>query len=133
LHSKQYRRKGTGITRLLPLFLLIGSTMLFGQSPESSTPLNAEEKRLILIQLLDLKSCRATVETYEDQIAKERPFGERALEIERQATELARKERDLALEKARMFKQLYSSVKPGKTTFGCVLKTIFSEGLYRCK
>ena len=133
MHSKQYRRKGTGITRLLPLFLLIGSTTLFGQSPESSTPLNAEEKRLILIQLLDLKSCRATVETYEDQIAKERQFGERALEIERQATALARKERDLALEKARMYEQLYNSIKPRKITFGCIMAKIGTIGLYRCR
>jgi hypothetical protein len=132
MRSIPYPRRRTAISRLLPLFLLIGSTTLSAQS-QGSSPLNSEEKRQILVQLLELKSCRAEVSAYEDHIRRERQLADRALELERQATALAGKERDLALEKAAMYEQLYNSVKPRKTTFGCVLKTIFSAGLYRCR
>jgi len=79
MRSIPYPRRRAAISRLLPLFLLIGSTTLFGQSPGSS-PLNSEEKRQILVQLLELKSCRAEVSAYEDHIRRERQLADRALE-----------------------------------------------------
>ena len=132
MRSIPYPRRRTAISRLLPLFLLIGSTTLFAQSPGSSS-LNSEEKRQILVQLLELKSCRAEVSAYEDHIRRERQLADRALELERQATALAGNERDLALEKAAMYEQLYNSVKSRKATFGCILAKIFTVGLHRCK
>ncbi len=114
-------------------------TPLYGQSPQSSPPLTEGEKRQILGQLFELRSCRAELAAYQDfvkreteQDAKERDLATRALELEKQATSLAQKERDLALEKAAFYEQAYRTVtkKPG---FWCHMKRFFTLGIARCR
>jgi len=67
-----------------------------------------------------------------EQDAREKANSERALDLEKQATAIARRERDLAIDKANTFEQLYRSVtkKPG---IGCRLAKIFTLGLARCQ
>jgi hypothetical protein len=85
-----------------------------------------------------LKASRATVKILEqfisreaEQDIKEKENTDRALSLEKQATELAYKERDLYKDKAITYEQLYRALtkKPG---FGCWLKRIFSFGIVRC-
>jgi hypothetical protein len=119
---------------------MIGSTPLFGQSPQNSpVPLSPEEKRQILGQLYELRSCRDQVKTYEqfivrdlEQDAMEKANAEKALELEKQSTTLALKERDLAQGKANLYEQLYRSVtrKPG---VGCRILKIITLGIKRCR
>jgi hypothetical protein len=113
-------------------------TPLCAQSPQNSPPLNDEEKRVILGQLFELRSCREQVETYEqfvereaEQDAKEKANTDRALELEKRATELMTRERDLAIEKATLYEGLYRSVskKPG---IGCRIWRVVSFGIARC-
>jgi hypothetical protein len=112
---------------------------LFAQCQQTSQPLNDEEKRQVLGQLLELKSCRESVGYYEQYVSRETEQDlreklnwERALELEKQATTLAQKERDLAAEKAKFYEGLYRSVskKPG---IGCKLIKIITLGLARCQ
>ena len=125
--------------RLL-LCLLIFSTPLFGQSPASSPdPLSPEEKRQILGQLHELRSCRDQVKTYEqfvtrdqEQDVREKANADRALELERQATAIVMKERDLAQEKAILYEQLYRSVTKGPGV-GCRILRVVTLGIARCK
>lgn len=113
--------------------------MLYGYSQENSEQLNDEEKRVILSQLVELKASRATIQILEQYISreseqdiKEKENSDRALELEKQATELANKERDLYKDKAETYEQLYRALtkKPG---FGCWVKRIFSLGIARCQ
>jgi hypothetical protein len=112
---------------------------LYAQSQQNSPPLNDEEKRQVLIQLYELRSCRESVNSYgqyvsreTEQDAREKVNYARSLDLEKQATALAQKERDLAIEKEKFYEQLYRSVskKPG---IGCRLKRIFTLGLARCQ
>jgi hypothetical protein len=125
--------------RLLRIFALLILTPLYAQSQQNSPPLTDEEKRQVLIQLYELRSCRESVNSYgqyisreTEQDAREKANYERAVDLEKQATALAQKERDLAIEKAKYYEQLYRSVskKPG---IGCRLKRIFTLGLARCQ
>lgn len=109
----------------------------FVKSQESS-PLTPDERRTVLFQLYELRSCRAQVEALEahierdtEQDARERANYERALELERQATRLTEKERDLALEKAGLYEQLYRGVtkRPG---VGCRILRVVTIGIHRC-
>ncbi len=124
--------------RALLLCAILISTPLFGQSPQNS-PLTPEEKRQILGQLLELRSCRDESDAYQryiasdrEQDAREKANSERALELERQATDLAEKERDLAEEKAELYIQLYRSVTAGPG-IGCRILRILTLGIRRCR
>jgi 3-methyladenine DNA glycosylase/8-oxoguanine DNA glycosylase len=92
----------------------------------------------VLGQLYELRACRDEVRTYRDfvardieQDAREKANAERALELEQQATGIARQERDLAREKAALYEQMYRSLtkRPG---VGCWVKRIFTLGMARC-
>ncbi len=113
-------------------------TPLYAQSPQSSPPLADEEKRQILGQLYELRSCREEIHAYreyvsrdQDQDAREKANTDRALELEKQATALAQRERDLAQDKANLYEQLYRSVtkKPG---VGCRILRAVTLGIYKC-
>jgi hypothetical protein len=71
------------------------------------------------------------IERDRDQDAREKLNWDRAVELERQATALAQRERDLAIEKANLYEQLYRSVtkKPG---IGCRILRVITIGLYPC-
>ena len=123
------------------LSLILISTPLFAQSQQPSPaapPLSSEEKRRILAQLYELQSCRSEVASYEDfvnrereQDAQERANWQRAVELEKQATALAQKERDLALEKAAFCEAQFKSLtkKPG---LGCRVLAAITLGVHRC-
>ncbi len=124
--------------RLLP-FLLLSLTVPCGLCQQSSPPLDEREKRRILEQLLELKACREEARTYRDYVsreaaqdAREKANGERALELERQATALAEKERDLAIQKADLYEQMYKSLvkRPG---LGCRILRALTAGIVACR
>jgi hypothetical protein len=124
--------------KALPLLLLLTSMPLFGQSAQNSPPLDDGEKRVILGQLYELKSCRQETATYRDYVSRETELdaqqkqnSDRALELEKQATALAQKERDLATDKANFFEQAYRAVnkKPG---IGCRIIKALTLGIARC-
>lgn len=100
---------------------------------QTNSPLTPEEKRQILLQLLELRSCRESVRTYEAFVerdreldAKEKSNYERTIEIERSATALAQ-------ERAKFYEDAFRAVTKKPGGFGCVLKKIFTIGLARCK
>jgi len=112
-------------------------TPLFGQSPQNS-PLTDGEKRQVIGQLYELRSARdeiKTLESYVDrdraQDVREKKNADRALELEKQATGIAERERDLQKEKADLYEQLYRSVtkKPGA---GCRILRALTLGIHRC-
>lgn len=120
-------------------FLLLSLIPLSALSQQSSPPLSENEKRLILRQLYELEAARAQILTYEDFIARdktadqrERENADRAIELERQATALAEKERDLAKEQAALYKSLLEATRKKGGGIGCVFKKIFTLGLSRC-
>jgi hypothetical protein len=123
--------------RMLLLFLIIASGTIFAQSPENS-PLTPDEGRAVLGQLYELRSDRDEVKTLEsyisrdqEQDAREKLNADRALELERKATELAEKERDMQKDKAALYEQLYRSAtrKPG---VGCRIARAVTLGIYAC-
>jgi hypothetical protein len=125
--------------KLLLLCLLLVWTPLFAQSPQSSPPLTDEEKRQVLGQLLELKTRRSEVRAYEDYVSRdtaederERELAAKMIAVEQQAAELARKERDLAIERAELYEQLYRTTGKGPGV-GCKIARIFTLGIYRCK
>lgn len=94
----------------------------------------------MLWQLYELEAARVKIASYEDWIVREKDLYERekvnwqaAIENERKATDLAREQTKLAEDKALLYKQLYESLLPRKRSVGCILGTIFSLGIYRCK
>ena len=100
---------------------------------QGNSPLSPEEKRTILLQLHELKSCRETVKVYEDyaardreQDAREKANYERSLELEREATRLAN-------ERAAFYESAFKSVTKRPGGFGCIMGKIFTLGIYRCK
>ena len=126
---------------LLPLLLmsLMMPCALLAQDSPQPQPLTPEEKRQILGQLLELRSCREEVRAYEQYIQREANQDERekanvnrALELERRATNLAEGERDLALEKAALYEQLYKSLAK-KPSLGCRILRVLTLGIRRCK
>lgn len=117
---------------------MLTSTPLFGQSPQNSLPLSPEEKRRVLIQLLELRSCREQVATYDSYVqrdleadVRDKALSTRELEVERKATALAEKERDLALDQAGYYKAAYEALKK-KPGAGCWVARIFTLGIHRC-
>jgi hypothetical protein len=121
---------------LVLLCLFFSSPLIYCQT--NSQPLNDNEKRQILTQLYELQSCRETITKYDtyvsrdlEQDVREKQNYERSLDLEKQATALAQKERDLATDKATFYEQAYKSLtkKPG---FGCWMKRIFTLGIARC-
>jgi hypothetical protein len=110
---------------------------LYAQS-QDNLPLNTEERRQVLGQLYELQACREETKMYEIYVSretaldtKEKENADRALELEKQATALAEKERDLALEKAKFYEDLYRTVtkKPG---IGCRILRKVTLGIIRC-
>ena len=132
-------------TRSLAIAILVSClflpTSLHSQSQQSSPaapPLSSEEKRRILAQLYELQSCRGEVASYEEfvnrereQDAQERANWQRAVDLEKQATALAQKERDLSLEKAAFYEAQFKSLtkKPG---LGCRVLAAITLGVHRC-
>ena len=120
------------------MLICCGQSVLCQQSlPEQA--LQPNELRLILFQLYELKALRQQVAEYEayikreqEQDTRETMSWRRAIELEQQATALMQRERDLALEKAELYRQLYEATKKKSGGFGCVLKKIFTLGLGRC-
>ena len=105
---------------------------------QDNSPLTPDEGRRVLGQLLELGSCREEstelaghIERDRELDARERKTWERALELERRATGLAERERDLAQEQAEVFEQLYRSVtkRPG---IGCRILRVITFGIHRC-
>jgi hypothetical protein len=120
------------------LILLI-STAQFGPCQQNSQPLSDSEKRQVLGQLLELKSCRQESAAYEKYVereqaqdVRERANYERSLELERQAAAIEEKERDLYRDRAAFYEQAFRSVmkKPGRL---CRLARILTFGIARCE
>lgn len=110
------------------------------QNSVPQKPLNDDEKRLILIQLIELEQTRAKVSAYEDWIKKEQELYDRekavwqqTVDNEKRATEVANKERDLALEQAKFYKDAFESVTKKRGSVGCTIAKILTIGIYRCK
>jgi hypothetical protein len=124
--------------RTLLLFLTLASGTMYAQSPANS-PLTPDEGRQVLGQLYELRSCReksGELERYIErdgaQDAREKANSERALELEKQAAELARRERNLEKDRADTYERLYRSVtkKPG---IGCRILMTITLGIKRCQ
>ncbi len=108
------------------------------QEISPAEPLNESEKRQVLRQLYELKSCRDQVQTYAGAIVedrkldeKERANYERALELEKQATSLAQRERDLEKERAAFYEQSYRALIKGPG-LGCRIMRVITFGIHRC-
>jgi hypothetical protein len=124
--------------RILLLCAILILMPRFGRSQENS-PLSPEEKRQILGQLFELRSCRDETRAYEQYVARDREQDarekanlERSLELERQATALAQKERDIERDRAETYEKLYRSLTKGPG-IGCILKRVFTLGIHRCR
>ncbi len=109
------------------------------QEISPAAPLNETEKRQVLSQLYELKSCRDQVQNYAGAIAedrkldeKERANYERALELEKQATSLAQRERDLEKERAVFYEQSYRTLVKGPSVW-CRITKVLTLGIARCK
>ncbi len=120
------------------LFLTLTSTPLFGQSQQTSQPLNPVEKRQILLQLYELQSCRGQLVSYEEYAAREKEQDEReranwqrSLDLEKQAVQLAQRERDLQADRAAFYEQAFRSLtkRPG---LGCRILAVITLGVHRC-
>jgi hypothetical protein len=118
-----------------------------GQSAISQTsspnpappPLTEGDKRQVLNQLYELQSSRSQILAYDQFIQRETDLSQkehdnwqRSLDLEKQATALAEKERDMEKEKADLYLSLYNAAKAKKGGIGCALKRIFTLGLARC-
>jgi|GEM_PF-3388588 len=110
------------------------------QTSSPSPPLNEGEKRRVLSQLYELKAAREAniqfqqvIQRELDLYEKEKVAWQRTVDLEKQATQIAIQERDLARQQRDHYKALYESVvkKPGG--FGCVLKKLFTIGIARCR
>ena len=114
-------------------------TTQFALSQQDSSPLNDSEKRQVLGQLLELKSCREESSAYRQYVerdrqqdAREKTNYERSLELEKQATAIVEKERDLYQDRAAFYEQAFRSVtkKPGAL---CRLARFLTLGIARCE
>lgn len=106
---------------------------------QNNSPPTPDEGRRILGQLYELQSCRSEsgayqeyVERDKEQDAREKANYERSLELEKRATALAEKERDLEREKAETYKGMFEAVTKKGIGLGCVMKKVFTLGLGRC-
>lgn len=105
---------------------------LFAQSSEDNSPLRPDELRQVLLRLLNCRSCEEQRQLYEKFIEEEKTLCERRLDAERQNNTIKQKELDTALKEVQMWKSLYETIKKKPTTFGCVMKRIFTLGWHRC-
>jgi hypothetical protein len=124
--------------RTLLLFLTIACGTTYAQSPANS-PLTPDEGRQVLGQLLELGSCREEsaelarhFERDRELDTRERESWERAVELERRATGLAERERDLAREQAELYEQIYRSLTTG-SGIGCRILRVITLGIHRCR
>jgi len=90
------------------------------------------------MQLYELKSCREITTLFKDYAVRESSLDDnekanylRAIELEKQGIDLARKERDLYKEQVETYKQLYliATKKPG---FMCRFFKVITLGIGRC-
>ena len=63
---------------------------------------------------------------------RERATAARALELEREATRLAERERDIMRERGDLYEQLYRAVTAGPSV-GCRIARVVTIGMYRCR
>jgi hypothetical protein len=104
-----------------------------------TTPLSYPEKQEVLKQLIkvpeletQVKALNGYVQDQDSLHQKEKANSDQALELEKKATELAQKERDLAKDQATFYKDLYQSVTK-KTSLKCKIARVLTLGIYRCK
>lgn len=116
----------------------MNSIPLYAQSPET-LPLNEADKRLILGQLYELRSCRDEVMTYREfvnrdseQDLREKLLMEKALDLAGKELDLQKRETELQKDRAQTWETLYKAVtkKPG---FGCKFLRIITAGIHRCQ
>jgi hypothetical protein len=124
---------------MLCLMICLMARSVVSQEISPAAPLNETEKRQVFSQLYELKTCREQASALPDAIAaerkqdeKERANYERALEIEKQATSLAQKERDLEKERAIFYEQSYRALMKGHG-IGCRIAKILTLGIARCR
>lgn len=112
--------------------------MPFALCQENSQPLSVDERRLVLIQLMELKLARREIAAYQayverdaEQDAREKALAARELEVEKKATANETARADIAQDKANYWESAYKAVtkKPG---VGCKLKKVFTLGIARC-
>ncbi len=122
----------------LCLMICLMARSAASQEISPAAPLNEVEKRQVLSQLYELKSCRDQVSTYSGAIEqdrkldeKERANYERALDLEKQATSLAQRERDLEKERAAFYEQSYRALVKGPG-IGCRIARVLTLGIARC-
>ena len=124
-------------------FLLCLTLIWFAPSALSAQSLpdqlSPSELRLLLSQLYELQAARERIAAYEAYVAREQAQDERerenaarAMELEKQAVTLAQKERDLALEKAAMYEQLWKAATAKKCGVGGSILRVLSLWTYRC-
>jgi hypothetical protein len=135
--ERPYRGKGLTRMRVLLLLLTLVSGTNFAAS-QTNSPLNPNEGRQILGQLLELRSVRDEVTKLDAYIARDKEADERekelaarALALEKKATEIAEAERDLAREKAELYEGLYKAIAKGPSV-GCRIARALTVGIYRC-
>lgn len=109
-------------------------------------PLSEDERRIVLDYLIELQATRATIlQLKADQIkedlrdARDRESWQKALDAERRVTaavekerDVVIKERDLAIEKAKLYEDLYNVVRHKKGGFGCFFRKLFTLWRYQC-
>lgn len=120
------------LVRLLALIALLAIPSYAQQELEPA------EKREVLTRLLELESCREDtrelvihIERDRELDAQEKENCARGLELERQATALAEQARDLALERAELYEDLYRGVTRGPG-IGCRILRVITLGIHRC-
>ncbi len=93
----------------------------------------------MLSQLFELKACREQVSVYVGATAADRQLDEkeqanyeRALELERQATALAQRERDLEKDRATFYEQSYRALIKGPGIW-CRVAKVLTLGITRCR
>ena len=120
-------------------FLVLTSTLQCGLSQTTSPPpLSDGEKQQILRQLYELESARKDLAGYRELDARDKEQDERevknwqrTVELEKKATGLAERERDLAEERGKFYEAAYKSVTK-RRGFGCTLLKIFTLGISGC-
>jgi len=105
----------------------------------NAAPFTTEEERLILEQLYELRRARVEIVELKEYIARdaevdiqERENAARALELEKQTTDLARLETELYKDKANIYETLYRAV-TAKPSLGCRIARVVTIGIYRCQ
>ena len=121
---------------LLAVSLTASSALSQTASPPS---LDDGTKRQVLRQLYELEAAREQLRAYQDYVARDREADDReranwlkSLELEKKAVALALQEGRLAEERAQFYETAYRAVTK-KRGIGCILKTIFTLGIARCR